>query len=394
MKRFLLILFATTFVYSCTTVKNTTARVNSGNYDDAIRISLNKLKKNPDKKGKQEYVLLLEDAFAKAKQRDTDKLNFLIKENQQSNLEQIYRTYLALEQRQKRIRPILPLRVLEENRNASFQFENYDDELINVKDNLAQSLYNQSKEDILNATTKASYRSIHDDLKYLNELKPRYKETEQMMREVHEKGTDFIHVILTNDSQIALPNRLEDELTDFSTYDLDDFWTVYHSNSQLDVKYDYEIQITFTEINVSPESVRERELQKEKIVKDGTKFLKDDEGNFVYGEDGEKIEVDNMITVRSTYHEFNQSKAVNVVGRVRYLNLNTNQVIDTYPLASEFVFDHRYATFTGDRRALEEDLYGYTRNRFVPFPTNEQMIYDAGEDLKNRIKEIIVTNKF
>ncbi|TVZ51491.1 hypothetical protein [Dokdonia sp. Hel_I_53] len=394
MKRILLILFTATFVSNCTTVKNTTARVNSGNYDEAIRISLSKLKKNPEKKGKQEYVLLLEEAFAKAKQRDTDRLNFLIKENQETNLEKIYRTYIKLEQRQKRIRPILPLKILSENRNANFVFENYDDELITVKDKLVSSLYEQSNYNISNATSKAAYRAIHEDLKYINELKPRYKKTEQLMREIHEKGTDFINVLLTNDTQIALPIRLEDELTDFSTYDLDDFWTVYHTSSQPNVNYDYEIQITFTEINISPESIRERELQKEKIVKDGTKFLKDDDGNFVYGEDGEKIEVDNMITVRSTYHEFNQSKAVNVTGRVRYINLITNQVMDTYPLTSEFVFDHRYATFTGDRRALEDDLYTYTRNRAVPFPTNEQMIYDAGEDLKNRIKQIIVTNKF
>lgn len=165
MKRILLILFTATFVSNCTTVKNTTARVNSGNYDEAIRISLSKLKKNPEKKGKQEYVLLLEEAFAKAKQRDTDRLNFLIKENQETNLEKIYRTYIKLEQRQKRIRPILPLKILSENRNANFVFENYDDELITVKDKLVSSLYEQSNYNISNATSKAAYRAIHEDFK-------------------------------------------------------------------------------------------------------------------------------------------------------------------------------------------------------------------------------------
>jgi hypothetical protein len=30
----------------------------------------------------------------------------------------------------------------------------------------------------------------------------------------------------------------------------------------------------------------------------------------------------------------------------------------------------------------------------VPFPSNEQMVYDSGEDLKAKLKDIIVRNKF
>jgi hypothetical protein len=30
----------------------------------------------------------------------------------------------------------------------------------------------------------------------------------------------------------------------------------------------------------------------------------------------------------------------------------------------------------------------------VPFPSNEQMVYDAGEDLKLRLKDIVVRHKF
>jgi hypothetical protein len=34
------------------------------------------------------------------------------------------------------------------------------------------------------------------------------------------------------------------------------------------------------------------------------------------------------------------------------------------------------------------------RFRVVPFPTNEQMIYDSGQDLKEKLKFIISRNKF
>jgi len=37
------------------------------------------------------------------------------------------------------------------------------------------------------------------------------------------------------------------------------------------------------------------------------------------------------------------------------------------------------------------DLLKY---KHVPFPSNEQMIYDSGEDLKQKIKYIITNNQF
>ena len=392
MKNLFLAILTTVFVVSCNSVKKTAATLNSGNYDDAIAITLKKLQRNPDKKNKQDFVLLLEDAFAKASARDTDRIAFLVKENQQTNLEEIYETYVALQRRQDRIRPILPLQVIDENRTARFDFVNYDNKLISSKEKLVESLYSSSLEAIATATLKEDYRNIYDDLAYLNNLKPGYKDIKNMMESVHLKGTDFVAVTLFNDSNIALPIRLENELLDFSTYGLNDFWTVYHSNTLTSAKYDYNMEVAFTEINISPERIKEREVQREKLIKDGTIVLKDEEGNVVYDEDGEKVLVDNMITVRCTYFEFIQNKAVNVVGRVRYSDGNTNQVLQSLPLASEFIFDHRYATYRGDRRALEEELYERTRNRAIPFPTNEQMVYDAGEDIKNRIKDIILRN--
>ena len=157
---------------------------------------------------------------------------------------------------------------------------------------------------------------------------------------------------------------------------------------------DYTMDVAFREINISPERVKEREVYKEKQVKDGTEFLRDEDGEYVIDKEGKKIEVDKLITVHCDYYEFAQSKAVNVVGQVRYKSNTTNQLISSFPLVSEFVFEHSYATYDGDKRALTEDLYNLTRLRAIPFPSNEQMVYDAGEDLKRRLKNIIVKQRF
>ena len=36
----------------------------------------------------------------------------------------------------------------------------------------------------------------------------------------------------------------------------------------------------------------------------------------------------------------------------------------------------------------------YLNAREVPFPSNEQMVYDAGEDLKERLKSIVSQYQF
>ena len=81
-------------------------------------------------------------------------------------------------------------------------------------------------------------------------------------------------------------------------------------------------------------------------------------------------------------------------GNVNFVDLRTRQSLNSYPLASQFVFEHVYANYTGDKRALETDLIALLDLTAVPFPSDEQMVYDAGEDLKARLKNIIIRHKF
>jgi len=147
-------------------------------------------------------------------------------------------------------------------------------------------------------------------------------------------------------------------------------------------------------VNISPEQIKERQLQKEKLVKDGWEYLLDENDDFVLDEDGKKIKVDKMITVRCEYYEFIQFKEANVVGNVQYRDLNTKQLLDAFPLSSTYVFEHVYANYDGDKRALDNDLVRFLGLQAVQFPTNEQMVYDSGQDLKNKLKGIITRYRF
>jgi hypothetical protein len=175
---------------------------------------------------------------------------------------------------------------------------------------------------------------------------------------------------------------------------LNDKWTVYHSNRQKGIDYDYGLIVNFRQINISPEQVKEKQFDKEKLVKDGLKNLLDANGNVVKDSLGHPIKVDNMKTVRISIYEFSQIKACQVTAKVDYINFKSNQLIETFPLASEFIFSNMYSTYKGDKRACEDTYYPNFNRRAVPFPSNEQMVFDTGNDLKAKLKDIIVRNKF
>ena len=387
-------LILTFAIFSCSSVKKTEKALNTGNYDQAINIALTKLRTNKDKKGKQPYILMLEEAYGKSVERDRNAISYMEKEGNPANLEKIYNTYLNLKQRQEQIRPLLPLYVTDEGRDARFTFDNYDQKIIVTKDNLSKYLYDSATALFKSASQKQDYRKVYDDLTYLEKINPGYRNTKTLIEEAHFKGTDFVKVIMKNKTNVVIPRRLEDDMMNFSTYGLDDLWTVYHSQPQKTVKYDYEMNIELREINISPEQVRERQLEKERMIKDGWEYLLDEEGNVVIDDEGNKVKVDKMVKVNCEYYEFTQFKAVNVVGNVQYKNLRTKQLLDAFPLASEYVFEHIYANYNGDKRALEDNLLSIVGRRAVPFPTNEQMVYDSGEDLKNKIKDIITRYRF
>jgi hypothetical protein len=139
--------------------------------------------------------------------------------------------------------------------------------------------------------------------------------------------------------------------------------------------------------------VREKEITQEKQIKDGVQNLLDNNGNVVRDSLGRPIKVDKFKTIRATVYQSQQFKAVNVVAKVDYIDNKNKQLINSFPLGSEFIFDHYYARVTGDRRALDDIYLTYLNNRVVPFPTNEQMVFNAGEDIKNKLKFIITNNR-
>ena len=373
--------------------RQTRDMLTSGDYDGAIQNAVEGLRGNKTAKGKQDYVYMLEEAFAKAKERDLRNINVWFKDANPQNLEKIYNTYVQLNSRQESIRPLLPLKLLKEGRDAIFPMDDYSDQIVSSKSALAKYLYDNSKALLINKD-KLVIRRAYDDLVYLKSLSPGFKDTDKLIDEARFKGTDFVSVYTKNETNMVIPVRLENDLLDFSTLGLNDKWTVYHSNRQKGIDYDYGMIVNFRQINISPEQVREKELQKEKVIKVGVKNLLNANGQVVRDSLGNPIKVDDMRTVRATVYEFAQFKACQVTAKVDYIDFRSNQLLQTFPLASEFTFNYMYSRLKGDKRACEQEYYPNFDRKAIPFPSNEQMVYDTGNDLKNKLKDIITRNKF
>ena len=154
------------------------------------------------------------------------------------------------------------------------------------------------------------------------------------------------------------------------------------------------MNLDFREINISPEQTNEKHIIKEKRIKDGYEYVLDRKGNVVKDSLGNDIKIDKFKKVICNFYQFSQYKSVQIGAKVRVTDLQTKQEIKSYPISSEYVFENVYANHRGDKRALENNLTVLLDNSAIAFPTNEEMVYDTGEDLKARLKSIVQKHNF
>lgn len=145
---------------------------------------------------------------------------------------------------------------------------------------------------------------------------------------------------------------------------------------------------------MSPEQIKERQIIQEKLIKDGFKYVLDRNGNVKKDSLGNDLKEDKFTKVTCEYLETRQFKTATISATAEFTDTKTKQLLDRFPVESTFLFEHFFATYQGDKRAIDGIYLDYITNRIVPFPNTEQMIFDTGEDLKRRLKEIITRYNF
>lgn len=391
MKKLLLFTILLFVLISCGGRKQVEKALYSGNYDQAISNALNKLKTNKNKKRKQAYIVMLEDAYYKAVARDLETIDHLKKDGNPELYKRTFEIYSNLDARQEAIKPLMPLRV--NRRIINFKFNDYSSAIVESRENVSDYMYEIGL-DLLDSDDKYKIREAYKTYEYIESINPNYDKTRELMDEAHERGIDYVIVSIENQTHQIIPGRLEDDLLNFNSYGLNKFWIVYHSNTNSDIYYDYAMELQLKQINISPERINEHQHLRKKEIIDGWEYQLDSEGNVVKDSLGNDIKIDKIINVKCRYFEFEQFKSTQVIANVVYTDLKSKQIIETFTIDSEFVFENRYARIRGDKRALNSEDRKLLRNRRVPFPSDEQMVYDTGEDLKLKLKNIINSYSF
>jgi hypothetical protein len=386
MKKLLLLTVLLSVLLSCGGRQQIEKQLHSGNYDAAIANALKKLEHNKDKKRKQQFVIMLENAYKKVMERDLKTIEHLKKDGNPEQYKAIYEIYADLDARQEAIKPVLPLKI--GNKYVRLEFNDYSDEIVNYRYKVSDYMIDKGIA-LLDSGDKYNARKAYDIFQYIEHINPNFEETRELMVEAHSRGIDYVLVDIENKTHQIIPQRLEQELLDFDTYGLNQFWTAYHANKDKSIAYDYAMQLQLKHIVISPEEVKEKQLIRKKQVVDGWKYRLDGNGNVMKDSLGNDIKVDKIIEARARFSEFNQFKSTQVLADVVYTDLKTNQVLDAFPIHTEFVFENRYGVYRGDERALTNNDRALLQERRVYFPSDEQMVYDSGEDLKLQLKKII-----
>ena len=131
MKKLLLLSVVLSVLVSCVGRKQIEKQLHSGNYDQAITNALKKLEHNKDKKRKQAYVAMLQDAYYKVVDENLQTIAHLKKDGNPEHYKRIFSIYLDMEARQNAIKPVLPLKL--GNKYLTLDFKDLSDEIVEYR---------------------------------------------------------------------------------------------------------------------------------------------------------------------------------------------------------------------------------------------------------------------
>jgi hypothetical protein len=203
------------------------------------------------------------------------------------------------------------------------------------------------------------------------------------------RGKDHILLNVLNESNSVIYKELQKDILNINGYDLNSKWKSFHTKKDNYLgKTDFYIDLAFKAFIISPERILEKENTKKKNIKDGYTYQLDNNGNVMSDSLGNDIKIDKIVEISVKTKEFSQSKSAKVIAEVRYYD-NKNNLIEKFPLESEFWFRNIFLEFTGDKRVLSKKDKRLLKGRFLPFPPDDILLFNNSENIKQKLKSII-----
>lgn len=376
-----LVLFLACVFLGCSPIKKINNNVIAGEFDKAIDRTIKELKKTKKLKNKIELEKILEDIFNRSVIQSNEIISQFKADGNPEFYDDIYFEYNKLIDRQEKLKNV-------SNARLSFSFKNYNSELINYRYKTSD-YYLESSKNLIKSNTKIGYRNAYEYLSLIELINPNYKETRSLIDLCLEKGKDNFLLSVYNESNSVLFKQLQEDILNINGYGLNSKWKLFHTaNDNFNGNFDYFIELAFKAFIISPERINERESVKEKNIKDGFTYVLDTNGNVMKDSLGNDIKVDKIVKISAKKIEFEQTKSAKVIAEVRILNKNKG-LIDKFPLESDFWFRNIFIEFEGDKRCLSKKDIELSKRGFIPFPSDENLIFNNAENIKAKLKNIV-----
>ena len=354
----------------------------AGNYDAAVQVGADKLRKNPKKKDK--HIIYMEKAYNTAMQQELDRIEYLRLEGNPDCWVEIFDLYNGIKYKQDAVRPLLPLFIESEFRYADFRMIEVNDEIINAKAKAAEYLYANAMK-LMESGDKFDAREAYGELLKIGDYYSDFKDVDEQLNRAHQMGMNFVLVEMRNNSFNVVPSEFENEFNRMSTADLNSLWVDYHTRPVDDLEYDYRVIVNVENIDVGPEQIREKEFVDQMEVEDGFDYVLDKNGNVMKDTLGNDIKVAKYKTVTSVVSETHQSKAGNISGSFDYFDDRTQQLVKTVPFSETMIFENQYAVSSGDKRALSKENKAKLGGNPAPFPSDYFLIMDGANIVRDKL---------
>ena len=339
--------------------------------------------------GKQK--LILESAYNEITNQEFQKILQLKKEGNPSNNEAILHLYENINIRQTMIQPVLPIYLKKEYRNADIKIVNIDNELADAKNTTADYLYVKANKYLATGNKYDARDAYYLYYKIYGIFKD-YKDVNQKIDTAKITGTNRVLLDYKNNSNQILPKDIMNELLNIELSSLNTEWAVF-TNRVGKETIDNVVVINLNQVMIGPEQVNDRNFTEQSKIQDGFVYDYDSAGRIKKDVNGREIKIKRFKDVFAMVKEVIQHKEGYLEGSFDIVNYNTVEKYYTEPFKNNLVFHHESASFIGDSRALSDRTRANSTSRFIPFPMNENMIFDGIKMIKSNLKTMILRNK-
>lgn len=360
-----------------------------GNYEEALRSSLERMDRSPRKR--DNYIDVALKAYNRAIREDKDDIARLKAVNtDNSKWGKIFAIYRNMDRRQSIIEPYLPL-TYSSGREIDMDWMNLRPVIEEAREGAAQYHYMLGK-DFLATNQRSGGRNAWYELRQIDRYYSQYLDTDDLLQEARTLGTNRVGITFRQSRDYLVPDQFLSELA-YAEYErcLDEWSELYRDPSD-SMELDFIVELDIESVWMSPQNIREVHYDEQQTVEDGVEALLDDEGNIVLDSSGNVVQVTKYATLYCHVTEWTQFRESSVASLFRIYDPKRNRVAYQQRLEDRAVFEHTYARANGHLHILPPAVKQKLNNRPLPFPADDEMIFLTANGLKDQITRALDRN--